>query len=119
MDITTQFPLPWHVGSYGFDIKAANGLHVDEICSASDEDGDKQLATLICRAVNSHDALVRALDDCNGCVAAAEAEGLHEIIAELRGSSDLAERLIDLVERRLIYVSGYAQPVLAIARGEA
>lgn len=61
-DISTLFPLPWSVGSYGFDIKAANGLHVDEICSASDEDGDKELSALICRAVNNHDALVKALE---------------------------------------------------------
>jgi hypothetical protein len=62
IDITTPFPLPWSVGHYGFDIKASNGTHVAEICSASDEDGDKELAALICRAVNNHDALVRALE---------------------------------------------------------
>jgi hypothetical protein len=76
-------------------------------------------AAFIVRAVNNHGILIRALEDCDGCVSAAEAEGLHEIITELRGSSELADRLIDLIERRLIYVRSYAQPALAIAKGEA
>lgn len=55
----------------------------------------------------------KALEDCLGCVTAAEAEGLHEIIAELRGRDELTDSLIDRVERRLLWVRNYAEPVLA------
>jgi hypothetical protein len=63
------------------------------------------------------DNLRKALEDCLGCVVAAEAEGLHETINSLRDSEhfDTADvfRLIDLVERRLMWVREYAAPALA------
>lgn len=55
----------------------------------------------------------KALEDCLGCVTAAEAEGLHEVIADLRGTGDYVDRLIDLVERRLLWVRNYAEPALS------
>ncbi len=59
--------------------------------------------------------LTGALTDCVGCVAAAEAEGLHEVIAELRGFSDQTDRLIDLVERRWLWVRNYGDEALSAA----
>lgn len=54
-----------------------------------------------------------ALENCLGCITAAESEGLHELIAELRGSTDSVDRLIDLVERRLLWVRDYALAALS------
>lgn len=58
----------------------------------------------------------KALKDCAGCIDAAEAEGLQEVIADLHSYFDRsitphAERvlhLLDLVERRLLFVRRYA-----------
>lgn len=75
----------------------------------------KANAEFICRAVNSHENLIKALTDCLGCIEAAEAEGLHELIVELRGSNDSIDRLIDLIDRRLLWVREYATPALASA----
>lgn len=67
------------------------------------------------RAINSHSNLVKALQDCSGCVDAAEAEGLREILEVVRpigeASPDVA-RLIDLVERRLMWARTYALEAL-------
>ena len=59
-----------------------------------------------------------ALEDCEGCIGAAEFEGLHEIIAELRGSSEQTDRLIDLVERRLLWARNYIEAALSSVKGE-
>ncbi len=63
--------------------------------------------------------LTGALTDCVGCVSASEAEGLHEIIAELRGRDELTDRLIDLVERRLLWVRTYGEEALPQSSGVA
>lgn len=65
----------------------------------------------IVRGIKSMDSR-KALEDCLGCVIAAETEGLYEVIEELRGTGDTVERLIDLVERRLLWVRNYAEPAL-------
>ena len=77
-------------------------------------------AAFIVEACNNHarltrenEAMRKALEDCLGCVTAAEAEGLHEVVEELRGFSEQTDRLIDLVERRLIWVRNYAEPALS------
>ena len=77
-------------------------------------------AAFIVEACNNHDRLTReneamrkALGDCLGCITAAEAEGLHEVVEELRGFSEQTDRLIDLVERRLLWVRDYAEPALS------
>src|ERR1700679_40304 len=59
------------------------------------------------------DATREALEQCLGCVQAAESEGLHELIVELRGSNGSVDRLIDLIDRRLLWVREYAAPALA------
>jgi hypothetical protein len=60
-----------------------------------------------------------ALEQCLDCVTAAEAEGLYEVIEELRGFSEQTDRLIDLVERRLLWVRNYAEPILALSQAES
>jgi hypothetical protein len=59
----------------------------------------------------------KALEDCLGCITAAEIEGLHETINSLRDSEHFAVedvfRLIDIIERRLMWVRNYAEPALA------
>lgn len=55
--------------------------------------------------------LENALRRCLGCIVAAETEGLHEVIAELRNKDELTDRLIDLVERRLLFVRDYVAQV--------
>jgi hypothetical protein len=100
--ITDQFPLPWSVGSYKFDIKASNGLNIDEICSAGGEAEDEELAAFICRSVNSHGALVSALI------------GMVEMYADLVNSGDAGfwdPEKVDEVKQ--------ARAALAVARGEA
>lgn len=59
---------------------------------------------------NEH--LRKRLEACLGCIEAAEAEGLHQLIVELRGSNETVDRLIDLIDRRLLWVREYAQPAL-------
>src|SRR6185437_2973844 len=39
-------------------------------------------------------------------------EGLHEIIEELRGTSETVDSLIDRIERRLMWVRNYAEQSL-------
>ncbi len=73
-------------------------------------------AKLIVHSVNSLPDLVKALEDCAGCVDAAEAEGLHEVVEELRGFSEQTDRLIDLIERRLMWPRNYATEALTAYR---
>lgn len=56
-------------------------------------------------------ALRKALIACAGCVDAAEAEGLVEAVEGLRGNP-AGDRLIDLVERRLVWPRNYATEIL-------
>ncbi len=59
-----------------------------------------------------------ALENCAGCIDAAEAEGLHEVLAEIQEREiyleyACVERLVDLVTRRLMYARNYAHEALA------
>lgn len=67
--------------------------------------------------------LREALRECIGCIDAAEGEGLHEVISELRaegeGPDSWAGKLIDLIERRLLHVRVYAEAALNAATDTA
>jgi hypothetical protein len=118
---------PWIASKFGFQVLTGDSWTT--ICTLKDgaewEDGrgnyeqefawQKQEANAV--LIAAAPTLLKALQDCDGCVVAAEAEGLHEIISELRSESDneLVGRLIDLVERRLMWVREYAAPALAAA----
>jgi len=120
--------LPWYADedqregmAWNIHIVEMNQPHM-RICfmATSPDTRPQERAAFIIEACNNHDRLTReneamrkALEDCLGCVTAAEAEGLHEVVEELRGFSEQTDRLIDLVERRLIWVRNYAEPALS------
>jgi len=96
---------------YGeFCIRCGSGRIVSRHDYQSDRDA-------LLQAARAHHALVEALEDCAGCITAAETEGLYELIAALEGrGNEQIDRLIDLIERRLLYVKNYTDAALALAR---
>jgi len=124
--------LPYRYGNTSPDqvmILAADGQYVCNVqiiqfgggmVAEAMQQSRRERAAFIVLACNNHDRLTceneamrKALEDCLGCVTAAEAEGLHEVTEELRGFSEQTDRLVDLVERRLLWVRNYAEPALS------
>ncbi len=128
-------PLPWfvvagddyYIQSEGYPKEFSGHFKGDANCpyvaivGNYPKDFGEANAALIVRSVNALPELVSALEDCAGCVDGAEAEGLLETINSLRDSDEFSDtdvfRLIDLIERRLVWPREYARTALSKVKG--